>query len=254
MMDAFLAEHYGTNKTASAPQEDLEKQATAELFMKLAGEANIDLKSMTAEKVAELYNSWNDKRAAAAAPAAPAAAPVDAAKLAADKDEDDKKKKLEAAEKEHTEKKASQEKIAEADFLGRVMAHSFEQEKRKIAEAQKAAEFPPKKEDKGDEKKDEKKDGDKDEKKDEKKGGFPAALFGKKEASAIDTLAVARAGEMATAANLDGAEAVAKIAAAFTLNLVKESTKVASAPDTASAIDVRALELLELAGYEVTWA
>ena len=55
-MDAFLAEHYGTDaavKTAGA-NEDLEKQASVDLFIKIAGEQNIDLRSMKPEQVNEL--------------------------------------------------------------------------------------------------------------------------------------------------------------------------------------------------------
>lgn len=248
-MDQFLAEHFGTNdtvKTASA--EDLEKQATVELFMKLAQEQNIDLKSMPAEQVNALFANW-----VKAAEAAETTTP-EAAKVAS---EEDKKKELEAkAEKELEEKKAYAEKCAEAEYMGRIMAHSYVSEMKKIAEAaatgaapEKVAEIPEafrknmeaKKEDKGEKDKGEK--GEKGEKeKDEKK-----------EASATDQLAFVRAQELAKEAGLDPAVAAERIKAAFVLGLVEESTKTASAANAAAAVEIRALELLERVGYPVQW-
>ena len=285
-MDAFLAEHYGTKTAAAAPQEDLEKQASIELFLKVASEQKIDLKAMSDVQVDELYNRW--VKAAAAQTTEPAAAE----KTAEEKEEEEKKEKLEAAEKEHEEKKAASEKIAEADFMGRVMAHAYVNELRKIAAdtsatapageikeargvvgetgkffkalgghaiesgkgshlgaktrsaAQHAASFA-----------------------DKHKGtaatvaastaagGAAGAAAGHhKKASAIDELAYVRAQELAKEAGIDHEEVASKIAAAFTLNLVEESTKVASAPDVETAVGIRALELLEKVGYPVEWA
>lgn len=128
-MDSFLAEMYGTNKTASA-EEDLEKAASIDLFVKLAGEQNIDLANMPEQQVQALYDGWVEKSAQA----------QNSVKTAGEDDKDDKKddgeKKREEAEKEHEEKKAASEKLAEADFLGRVMAHAYAQELRKIAASQ----------------------------------------------------------------------------------------------------------------------
>jgi hypothetical protein len=96
---------------------------------------------------------------------------------------------------------------------------------------------------------------DKEEKKDEgkEKKELPAFMQGKKEASAIDALAYDRAIAMTTEAGFDGAEAGRKIAAAYTLDLVEPSVKVASAPNVDAAVEVRALELLERVGYPVEW-
>lgn len=247
-MDQFLAEYYGTNKTASATQEDLEKQASVELFLKLAKEENIDISKLPDAKVEELYTSW-------AAKVAEAAAPAGAAKTASEEKEEEEKKKHEEAKKEHEEKKAAAEKVAEADFLGRVMAHSMVQEMRKIAADTKVAELPPAlmahmkgKEDGKDGKDDEKHEEKKDEHKHEEKKDED------KKASAIDALALKRAGEIVKEAGLDPEVALKKIAAAYTLNLVRESTKVASAPDVTTAVEVRALELLEGVGYPVEWS
>lgn len=251
-MDQFLAEYYGTNKTASATQEDLEKQASVELFLKLAKEENIDISKLPDAKVEELYTSWAAKVAEAASMGTSA---WSAAKTASEEKEEEEKKKHEEAKKEHEEKKAAAEKVAEADFLGRVMAHSMVQEMRKIAADTKVAELPPAlmahmkgKEDGKDGKDDEKHEEKKDEHKHEEKKDED------KKASAIDALALKRAGEIVKEAGLDPEVALKKIAAAYTLNLVKESTKVASAPDVTTAVEVRALELLEGVGYPVEWS
>ena len=235
-MNEFLAEHYGTTKTA-ASQEEQEKEASVELFLKLAADQKIDLASMPDAQVQDLYNRW--KTAAAEEP----------------KKEDDKKVK-EEARKEHEEKKAYAEKIAEADFLGRVMAHSYAQELRNIAAAggeKVAGEMPEafRKGPSGEKDKEPKKD-EKDEKKDKEASALLRAVRAK-QASAIDKLAAEHAVKLAREANLDADEAGRKVAAVLILNLAPESTKVASAPDLASATHVRALELLEKAGYPINW-
>jgi len=106
-MDQFLAEMYGT-KTASA--EDFEKQAQAEYFSKLAADNGIDLNTLSDEQVTYLWNQTFAKTAG-----------------------DDVDRKVEEAKREVEEKRASAEKFAEADFLGRVMAHAYVQELNKIA-------------------------------------------------------------------------------------------------------------------------
>ncbi len=191
-MNEMLDQFYGTTKTASARSNgvaETEKAAEAaevQLFLKLAGEENIDIDSMlkTEEGRAQVDALWGQFQKQAAA------AREFEEKRAGDKD--DKDPRVEAAEKEHKdqkEKAAEEAKVAEdirrADFCGRTMAHAYVQELRKIAAgeptpeaaaaAEKLAEFPPKKDD---DKKDEKKDDD--------KGGNPfgankAPPFGKKD-------------------------------------------------------------------------
>jgi hypothetical protein len=58
---------------------------------------------------------------------------------------------------------------------------------------------------------------------------------------------------LAKEAGLDSDLAGRKIAALFTLNRVTDSTKIASAANLDAAVGIRALELLEQAGYTVTW-
>lgn len=291
-MDAFLAHVYGT-KTAAAQsnQEDLEKEASVQLFMKLAGEQNIDLASMPDAQVNELYQVWRDKTAAAEPPAEPTATePTAPAKVAED---DAEKKKREEAEKEHEEKKAAAEKVAEADFLGRVMAHAYVNELNKIAstgeppaeptattptepaEDKTAGKMPEalrkgleaargaagKAADKGKELAGKAGDAAKKHKGHAAAaaggaaaGGAAGFMAGKsKKASAIDELATDRAVIMAHEAGLDPEEAGRKVAAVRELGMLGESEKVAHAANVDAAIGIRALELLEAAGYEVTW-
>lgn len=114
-MDQFLAEYYGTN----AASEEVEKQAQVELFTKLAAENGIDISQLSDDQVNGLWAEFQGELAKTAG-----------------EDDKDEKKKVEEAAKEHEEKKAAAEKFAEADFLGRVMAHSYVNELKKIAGAE----------------------------------------------------------------------------------------------------------------------
>lgn len=96
-MDAQLAAIYGTGQANA--EDDLEKVAAAELLVKLAAENNIDLNALSDEQVGELIQEFY--------------------KSAEDTHE---------SSKESAESKEAEEKVAEADFLGRVMAHSMVQE------------------------------------------------------------------------------------------------------------------------------
>jgi hypothetical protein len=252
-MDVFLANFYGT-KTASAPvpqAEDLEKQASVNLFTKLAADQGIDLKTCTDAQVNALYADFEQKVAAAggintvmakvaAANPAAAAAP---AKTASEKEEEEKREKMEAARREHEGKKEAAAKLAEADFMGRVMAHAYVQEMRKIAS-----------EGGGDDK-------------GEGKHEMPEALRKgienakahehpadrKKEASALDDLAAEYAVALVFDAKLDPVEAGRKVASVLNLGIAKDTAKTASAKDLEGAVHIRALELLEAAGYPVQY-
>lgn len=102
-MDAKLAEIYGTN----TPEEgDVEKLAAAELAEKLAGDESMDLSELEPEQIEAL------------------AAQV----LAGEEGQSDE----ETEEEEKTAGDENQEKVAEADYLGRVMAHAYVQELRGI--------------------------------------------------------------------------------------------------------------------------
>jgi hypothetical protein len=248
-MNQILANFYNTNgaaeKTASA--EDHEKAAQYELFTKIAHANNIDLSKLNDTQIAELYSKTFDKTAGEMPPQFAAHA----------KGKEDKEGEKgehheieEKAKKEHEEKKEAAAKMVEADFLGRQMAHAYVQELQKIAEAKAAS-----------------------------AGGTTAATTAAngewkvelpKVASAIDTLAMHRAFAMVQEFNAGAAEhnktaaakdqlgfinekeAAEKIAQVHTKGL-NDSIKVASAPDHKAAVEVRALETLEAAGYPVDW-
>ena len=73
----------------------------------------------------------------------------------------------------------------------------------------------------------------------------------KKESSAIDKLALEHAVKLAHAANFDADQAARRLLAAHELDLLAESTKMASTLD--AQVHLRALELLESVGYPVNW-
>lgn len=116
-MNEWLAQMYGTN---GANSEEQEKVASLDLFAKLAAQHNIDLSQLSDQQVTELYASTFPEFA----------------KTAEEDDEDedeDEEEKKESAAHYVQEKLAFQEKFAEADLMGRVMAHAFVQEQEKIA-------------------------------------------------------------------------------------------------------------------------
>ena len=114
-MDQLVSEYYAQNN--SAP--DFEKEAQVELFAKLAADNGIDLEQLSEDQIGYLWNETFNKTAGE------------------DEPKDEKKEheeKVEKAKEEHEEKKAAVAKLAEADFLGRYMAHAMTDEIKKIAE------------------------------------------------------------------------------------------------------------------------
>lgn len=137
-----------------------------------------------------------------------------------DDDKDDKKEKAKA---EFAEKKEASMKIAESDELGRLMARSFMDEVQKLASGQAPTQ--------------------------PKVASAPTPVTS---APAIDQLAAEMACEKAASAGYDADEAAQRVIAVLTLG-APDSMKVASAATLEAAVDVRALELLELAGYPVKY-
>lgn len=239
-MDLNLAAIYNT--PGAHTSEDQEKVAQFDLFAKLASDAGIDLNALNDAQVTELYAATMGKQASE------------------EEEEHKEEEKKEHEHKEEEEKKAAaeaefavqkewQEKQAEADHLGRLMAHAYVNELNAIKQAsQKLAGKDEKEHDKEDEKHEDKKD--KEHGKEEKH--LPPFMMKKKEGSAIDELAITRAVEMASEAGFDVKEAASRVNAVLTLGL-GESTKIAAAQDVKGATDIRALEYLEAAGYPVTW-
>jgi len=255
-LSTMLAEAYGTHQTSAAPSdEDMQKQASINLFAKLAADHGVDLNKLSDEQVNELYSDFLAKMAEEKKDEKKE--PPPAAKKDEKKDEEEKEA---AARAEFQLQKEAEAKVAEADYLGRVMAHAYVNELKKIA-----GQMPPqfaanaeKKKDEG-EKKDEKKD-EKDE--GEKKAslaslgaglrGTPAQPTVLKQASAIDRQAAEYAVKIAHEAGLDAEMVGAHLDARLLLG-VQESTKTAGVEDFETARHIRALELLEQIGVPVTW-
>ena len=99
-MDPKLAEIYGTNEVTEA---DVEKLAAAELATKLAGDEETGTEGMTEEDLEAIAQQV----------------------LAPEQEQQEEVEETQAGDE-------AQEKVAEADYLGRVMAHSYVQELRNI--------------------------------------------------------------------------------------------------------------------------
>ncbi len=219
------------NKTASPAQhtELAEKTAQLELFAKLAAEEGIDLATLTAPQVNEFFAQFQAKLAE-----------EEEKEDKGEKKEEDKEKEKDdkpapppfaAAKAEHDEKKEAAAAIAQAEFMGEVMANSFirtldTHEKTAAAKAAAASAPVPSTE--------------------------TTADRIVKKASAFDVHAARVAVKLAGEGQFDSDEAADRIGAVLLLG-APESTKVAQVQDTDAALNVRALELLELAGYPVTW-
>jgi hypothetical protein len=111
-MNSFLAEMYGTG----GADESEVKVAQYEAFAKLAADNGVDLSALSADQVSALFE--------------------ETVKAASDDDDEDDTE--EQARAEHAEKKESHAKLAEADFIGRQMAHAFTHE---LGQLQKEAGF-----------------------------------------------------------------------------------------------------------------
>ena len=281
-MNEFLAQYYGTNgaeveKTAS-DNESGEQEKIA-MFAKLAKDNGIDLASMSDEKLDQLFRATFEEKTAGELP--PQFQKKDDGEKKDDKkdEKDEEKKAADAAAAEEQEKKAEEDRLEkqaqEADFMGRIMAHAYVNEMRKIAAAAEAkpAETPAAepektasirekllklagKDEKAEEKKEEKsekKDGD------DKGKSLPPWLKDKEASASLEDAAAQHALAIVQEFNKTAGEnaydvkvAAERISAVHTLGL-RESEKVASAESAEMAVGLRALEYLEAAGYPVTW-
>jgi hypothetical protein len=127
MMNMDLAAMYGT--PGGPTEEDQEKVAQAELFAKIAADAGLDLNQYNDEQLAELWEQTFGKEAqekcekcGKAECSCPAAGGSE------------EEKKAEAAQAEFAERQEFQEKVAEMDYLGRLMAHAYVNELGEIGE------------------------------------------------------------------------------------------------------------------------
>lgn len=264
MTDA-LGEIFGTTKTAAAiapTNEDLEKQAQIDFFTNLCVAKGLDVTKLTDETVNHLFKVAMDAKAATEDPKAE----EEAKKKEKAEKEKEASSKLAAADAEFQEKRAAAVKVAEADAMGRIMAHAYVDELKKIA-----GEMPPaflanakgkdgEKEEKG--KSEEGKEDEKEEKAKKEAAAKAAELitaFESKIASApastpsLDEQAGNHAIDLLKEAGIDHDIACRKINAVHELG-VPTSTKIASAANVEAAIHVRALEYCEAAGFPVEWA
>lgn len=299
-MENLISEYFAQNNVAP----DFEQQAREEMFAKVAAVNGIDLESLEPEQIQYL---WSETFKTASEDE-----PKEEKKpnpFAKKEEKSDEEKKAEAAYLEFEEKRAAAAKLAEAEYIGRFMAHAMTDEIKKIAAAQSAEvdleeakeAAAPGRMRRGAEALTEgvsaarkaiadhgsdahkaiahaaedarsaapaAKKGMSNLKKGLIAGGTTAAVGGgatatalgvhhhnkgkKKKASALDELAAEYAVEKAASVGWDGEEAAERIGAVLTLG-VGESEKVASAADLESAVEVRSLELLEMAGYPVQW-
>lgn len=245
MMNQWIAQMYGTNGAPAA--EETTKLANAELFAKLAAKNNIDLSQLSPDQVGELYAQVFPEEAMKLAQESEEGESEEHEKGEEEEGEEAKEKKEAAAIAHWQEKRAFQEKFAEADLMGRVMAHAFTQELQNIKLAQEG-------EGGEDEEHEKKEPPKKEEGEEEKKEGAARQTFQKNaNAMAFEELSARRAIEMAKQAGYDVDEAFNRVNAVYVLGL-EESTKIASMQTPEQAMHVRALEYLEQAKYPVNWA
>lgn len=291
-MEQLMSEYFAKQASGQVTQEDLEKQAQAELFSKLAAANGIDLEKLSEAQIAHLWNETFSEKTASEV--------EEEKKEKAEKEKESESDVEEKAKEEHEKKKEAAAKLAEADYLGRFMAHTMVAELKKLAAAPEGET--------------------------EKEAAMPEALrrgldavgrggrravsavsnhmertgkgitnavsggaagnmhkgmakaigaaahvggaaavgaagYGakklhdkskEKKSSALDQLAAEQAVIKAAEAGFDPEQAGELISAVLTLGL-SETEKVAMVQDFAAAVDVRSLEFLEAAGYPVTW-
>jgi hypothetical protein len=131
-MDPQLAAIYGTNTDG----EDIEKLAAADLAEKLAADDEAEVE-YTDEQINELARAalGGEEGEEEAAVEEPESEEAEEQEASEDEEEGAEVKEPEEAEKTSAAEEAK-EKIAEADYLGRVMAHAYTNELRKIASEQ----------------------------------------------------------------------------------------------------------------------
>lgn len=260
-MSTILGEVYGTTQQGHS-EEDQQKLAQAEFFSGLCKQAGVQIEHLTDEQVKQLWKVAMDGR--------PEGAEPEPDKKKSEKREGDEHEKKAAAAREWEEKRAAAEKIAEADALGRIMAHAYVDELVKISEASSKSEHgkggvPPQLL-KRDEKKDKKEEDEEGEKKESQaratalierlsKTASPTASSSPATSTTtnLDEVAGNHAIDLLKEAGVGPDVATARINAVYTLGLA-ESTKIASADSFDRAVTLRALEFCESAGFPVDWS
>lgn len=119
-MNQFLAEMYGTNELVGATDssDDISKLAEARVLDEMLEAEGINIDQLPDETIVKMaYQIFGD----------------DSALVKMAMDEEDETPEHEAKEsKDEEEEESEEEKVAEADMLGRIMAHSFHQESHDI--------------------------------------------------------------------------------------------------------------------------
>ena len=293
-MNPTLAAMYNTHGAGEALAEETTKIAHLELFAKAAMAQGINLADLDDGARGALYNEFTSKLAEeGAAPPFPPKAEEDDEDDEDEEEDKEEEKKEAAARQEYAAMSEWTEKNAQADFLGRRMAHAFWDEYSEISKT--AAGTPSsnitlaapkaKKQGVGEGLKAMGKDfGGQASGAAKRLGGAikahpgKAALIGggalaaggaaaygakklkgkkdddgEKDASAFDYQAANEGLKIASAAGWDTTEVAARLNAALTLGL-GESEKVAQAKGSfEDAVAIRGLEILEQVGYPVDW-
>ena len=127
-MNQFLAEMYGTRETIGAPtqSDDTEKLAEAQLLDEALRSEGIDVDTLSPDAILKVAQSLFPDGALVKAAAEESHEEHEEGETAAEE------KKEEAAKDKEGEGETAEEKTAQADFLGRVMAHAFVQEQAEI--------------------------------------------------------------------------------------------------------------------------
>lgn len=116
-MDPFLAEIYGTRETIGADGDDLdqEKLAEANFISQMCEAEGVDVDDISDEDAVKIaYEIWGEDSAIV--------------KEAQEAEEAEEEEEEEEPPKEEKDEEDMEEKAAQADHLGRIMAHSFVQE------------------------------------------------------------------------------------------------------------------------------
>jgi hypothetical protein len=150
-MNHFLAEMYGTGGAGeAAPDESAAKVAQMELFAKVAADNGVDLTKLTPDQVNALWSEVMPKLASEDEDEDDEEGDEDKAPPSEKKDEKKDEEKEEekaaaalqaAALAEFEQQKEAQAKLAEAELMGQVMAHSFVRELNEIEKSAGAGEF-----------------------------------------------------------------------------------------------------------------
>lgn len=120
-MNQFLAELYSTPETVGADSSDVAKLAEAQILTDALSAEGIDVNQLPADAILKVaYELFGDDSAIVKSAAEAEGEGAEGEGGEGGEEPKDKKKE--------DEEESMEEKVAQADFLGRVMAHSFVQE------------------------------------------------------------------------------------------------------------------------------